>query len=93
MGTEQQTVGPDTSDIALVAERVARHAPCPVLIAVVIARFVGGSGFAAGQELEIEARIGNGGSAISRSGDPFGVARVKAGAKGRVSIEINQLKP
>jgi nucleotide-binding universal stress UspA family protein len=26
-------VGPDRSDVALVAERVARHAPCPVLIA------------------------------------------------------------
>ena len=54
---------------------------------------VGGSGFTAGQELEIEARVGNGGSAISRSGDPFGTVRVKAGAKARTSIEINQLKP
>jgi cytochrome c-type biogenesis protein CcmH len=52
-----------------------------------------GSGFTAGQEIEIEARIANGGSAISRSGDPYGVARVKAGAGGRATIDISQLKP
>ncbi|MEO6186998.1 MAG: hypothetical protein ABIP38_13890, partial [Steroidobacteraceae bacterium] len=52
-----------------------------------------GSGFTAGEEIEIEARIANGGSAISRSGDPYGVARVKAGAGGRTTIEISQLKP
>ncbi|MEO6080687.1 MAG: hypothetical protein ABIQ86_13050 [Steroidobacteraceae bacterium] len=52
-----------------------------------------GNGFTAGQELEIEARVGNGGGAISASGDPFGVVRVKAGTKDRASIEINQLKP
>ena len=54
---------------------------------------IAGTGFAAGQEIEIEARIANGGSAISRSGDPFGTARLKAGAGSRVTIEINQLKP
>jgi cytochrome c-type biogenesis protein CcmH len=52
-----------------------------------------GTGFTAGQEIEIEARIANGGSAISRSGDPFGTARVKAGQSQRIAIEINQLKP
>ena len=54
---------------------------------------VAGTGFTAGQELEIEARVANGGSAISRSGDPYGVVRVKAGGTTRVAIEINQLKP
>jgi cytochrome c-type biogenesis protein CcmH len=54
---------------------------------------IAGTGFAAGQELEIEARVANGGSAISRSGDPFGTVRVKAGGKTRVNIEINQVKP
>ncbi|HUG73949.1 MAG TPA: hypothetical protein VMK82_11030, partial [Steroidobacteraceae bacterium] len=52
-----------------------------------------GSGFAAGQELEIEARIANGGDATSRAGDPFGVIRVTAGSGQRASIEIGQLKP
>jgi cytochrome c-type biogenesis protein CcmH len=54
---------------------------------------IAGTGFAAGQEIEIEARIANGGSAISRSGDPFGTVTLKAGASTRVTIEINQLKP
>lgn len=52
-----------------------------------------GTGFSAGQEIEIEARIANGGSAISRSGDPFGIVRIKAGQPQRTAIEINQLKP
>lgn len=52
-----------------------------------------GSGFSAGQEIEIEARIANGGGAISRSGDPFGVVRLKAGARDRASVQINQFKP
>ena len=46
-----------------------------------------------GQELEIEARVANGGSAISRSGDPFGVVRIKAGNGPRAAIDISQLKP
>jgi cytochrome c-type biogenesis protein CcmH len=54
---------------------------------------IAGTGFAAGQEIEIEARIANGGSAISRSGDPFGTVTLKAGASARATIEINQLKP
>jgi cytochrome c-type biogenesis protein CcmH len=54
---------------------------------------IAGTGFAAGQEIEVEARVGNGGSAISAPGDPFGVVRVKAGAGGRAALEIKQLKP
>lgn len=54
---------------------------------------MGGSGFAAGQELEIEARIANGGDATPRAGDPFGVIRVTVGSAQRATIEIGQLKP
>jgi cytochrome c-type biogenesis protein CcmH len=54
---------------------------------------IAGSGFTAGQEIELEARVANGGSAISRTGDPFGVVTVKAGSGVRVTIEINQVKP
>jgi cytochrome c-type biogenesis protein CcmH len=54
---------------------------------------IAGSGFTAGQEIEVEARIANGGSAISRSGDPFGVVTLKAGAGARATVEINQVKP
>jgi cytochrome c-type biogenesis protein CcmH len=54
---------------------------------------VAGTGFTAGQEIEIEARVANGGGAISVTGDPFGTVRVKAGGAARTSLEINQLKP
>jgi hypothetical protein len=54
---------------------------------------VAGTGFAAGQEIEIEARVANGGGAISASGDPFGTVRLKAGEGARATVEINQLKP
>ena len=54
---------------------------------------VAGNGFTAGQDIEIEARVANGGGAISVSGDPFGTVRVKAGQGGRASVEISQLKP
>jgi hypothetical protein len=54
---------------------------------------MGGSGFKAGQEVEIEARISLGGGANSQSGDPFGTVRVKAGASARTALEISQLKP
>ncbi len=54
---------------------------------------MGGSGIKAGQEIEIEARIANGGGALSKTGDPFGTLRVKAGEKSRATLEINQLKP
>ncbi len=54
---------------------------------------IAGSGFAAGQEIEVEARVANGGSAISQSGDPFGTVRLKAGVGARATVEINQVKP
>jgi len=52
-----------------------------------------GTGFASGQELEITARISNGGSAMSTAGDPFGSIRVKAGGAGVSRIVIDQLTP
>jgi cytochrome c-type biogenesis protein CcmH len=54
---------------------------------------MGGTGFKAGQDLEIEARIAYGGGANSQSGDAFGTVRLKAGSGSRTSIEIDQLKP
>jgi cytochrome c-type biogenesis protein CcmH len=83
---------PGQRGMPLVAKRLEARFPQQVELLSTDAA-MGGSGFTAGQELEIEARVANGGSAISRSGDPFGVVRVKAGAKGPFSIEINQLKP
>jgi cytochrome c-type biogenesis protein CcmH len=54
---------------------------------------MGGSGFAVGQEIEVEARVANGGGALSTTGDPYGTVRLKAGGATRASLEINQLKP
>ncbi len=54
---------------------------------------MGGSGFAVGQELEVEARIANSGGAISATGDPFGSTTIKAGEGGRINILIDKLKP
>jgi cytochrome c-type biogenesis protein CcmH len=51
------------------------------------------SAFTAGQELEIQAHVSSSGDAISRTGDPFGTVRVKAGSGERAVIEINQLRP
>jgi cytochrome c-type biogenesis protein CcmH len=53
----------------------------------------GNAAFTAGQELDVEARVANTGGAISRSGDPFGAVRIKAGSGQRTAIEINQLRP
>jgi cytochrome c-type biogenesis protein CcmH len=52
-----------------------------------------GGGFTPGQELEIEARVANGGSAMSRSGDPFGTVKLRVGAGKVTALDINQLKP
>ena len=54
---------------------------------------MGGAGFKAGQEIEIEARISLDGGADSKTGDPYGTVRLKAGAGTRATLEIGQLKP
>jgi cytochrome c-type biogenesis protein CcmH len=57
---------------------------------------IAGRGFAAGQEVEITARIANGGSASPRPGDPVGVVRhkVAAGAaSNRIDLRIGSLTP
>ncbi len=54
---------------------------------------MGGSGFSAGEELEVTARVANGGGAISKPGDPFGMVRLKAGAKSVTIVPIEKLTP
>lgn len=83
---------PDQAGPPLAAKRLDASFPQDVELLSTDA-MIAGSGFAAGQQLEIEARIANGGSAISRSGDPFGVVRVTAGEADRTGIQISQLKP
>lgn len=83
---------PDQPGPPLAARRLTASFPLDVELQGSDA-MVAGQGFGAGQELEIEARVANGGSAGVRSGDPFGTARVKVGQGGRITIEISQLKP
>ena len=76
----------------LAARRLDAHFPQDVELRSTDA-MLSGAGFAAGQELEITARISNGGSAMSTAGDPFGSIRVKAGGAGVSKIVIDQLTP
>jgi cytochrome c-type biogenesis protein CcmH len=76
----------------LAARRLDAHFPQDVELRSTDA-MLSGAGFAAGQELEITARISNGGSAMSTTGDPFGSIRVKAGGTGVSKIVIDQLTP
>lgn len=88
-----------------VMARIPGQAGAPVAVQLLEARFpqdvdlrntdalMGGAGFKAGQEIEIEARISLDGGANSKSGDPYGTVRVKAGEDTRTTLEIDQLKP
>ena len=52
-----------------------------------------GTGFVAGQQIEIVARVSNAGGAIARSGDPFGSALVTVGKGGTIAVNIDKLTP
>jgi cytochrome c-type biogenesis protein CcmH len=77
----------------LAAQRLEAKFPLEATLSSTDAMIPGASGFQAGQEIEVEARVGNGGSAISASGDPYGVVRLKAGQSARIEIRIDKLKP
>lgn len=77
----------------LAAKRLEATFPQEVELLSTDGMMPGAASFTAGQQLEIEARIANGGSANSRSGDPFGTILVTAGEERRLAVEISQLKP
>jgi cytochrome c-type biogenesis protein CcmH len=54
---------------------------------------VTGRAFAAGQDVEVVARIGRSGSAIAHSGDPFGAVGYHVGRDGVVDVIIDRLTP
>jgi cytochrome c-type biogenesis protein CcmH len=95
---------PATARLFVMA-RVPGQAGPPVAVQLLEPRFpqdvdlrntdalMGGAGFKAGQEIEIEARISLDGGANSKTGDPYGTVRQKAGAGSRATLEIGQLKP
>lgn len=55
---------------------------------------IAGRGLTAGQEVEITARVANGGTASASKGDPVGTVRHKVGATGaRLALTIDSLTP
>ena len=52
-----------------------------------------GTGFAVGQQIEVVARVANGGGAIARSGDPVGSVRVTVGQGGTIALRIDSITP
>lgn len=76
----------------LAARRLTASFPQDVVLKSTDA-MISGTGFTVGQELEITARVSNGGSAMPTSGDPFGTVRIKVGAAGVVAIVMDQVTP
>lgn len=52
-----------------------------------------GTGFVAGQQVEVVARVANGGGAIARSGDPVGSVQVTVGQGGTIALRIDSITP
>ncbi len=76
----------------LAAKRLTASFPQDVVLKSTDA-MISGTGFSVGQELEITARVSNGGSAMPTAGDPFGTVRIKVGTAGVVAIVMDQLAP
>jgi cytochrome c-type biogenesis protein CcmH len=80
----------------LAAKRLEARFPQDVDLSAADA-MIAGSGFSAGQEIEITARVSNGGSAAARPGDPVGTLRHRvpaAQADGkRFDLKIAKLTP
>jgi cytochrome c-type biogenesis protein CcmH len=83
---------PERRGPPLAAKRLEATFPQDVQLASTDA-MIAGNGFTAGQEVEVVARIANGGGAIAKSGDPVGTAKVRAGQGGRIDIVIDRLTP
>ncbi len=76
----------------LAAKRLEARFPQDVQLASTDA-MIAGSGFTAGQQVEVVARVANGGGAIAKPGDPVGSATIRAGQGGRIEIVIDRLTP
>jgi cytochrome c-type biogenesis protein CcmH len=76
----------------LAAKRLAATFPQEVTLLASDA-MLAGTGFTVGQQIEIVARVSNGGGAIGRTGDPFGSAVVTVGKGGTIAVTIDKLTP
>ncbi|HYM44193.1 MAG TPA: hypothetical protein VET46_15655 [Steroidobacteraceae bacterium] len=54
---------------------------------------IAGRGFAAGQQVEVVARIARSGNPVGASGDPFGMVSYKVGKDGLVALVIDHITP
>jgi cytochrome c-type biogenesis protein CcmH len=76
----------------LAVKRLQSHFPQRVALTP-LDSMVPGRAFAAGQNVEVVARIARSGSPIGATGDPFGKVTYRVGTDGLVSLVINRLTP
>jgi len=76
----------------LAVKRLESHFPQSVALSPADS-MVPGRAFAAGQSVQVVARIARSGTPIAVSGDPFGEVTYRVGQDGLVSLVINRLTP
>ena len=76
----------------LAVKRLASHFPQDVALTPSDS-MVPGRAFAAGQSVQVVARIARSGSPVASSGDPFGEVTYQVGRDGLVSLVIDRLTP
>jgi hypothetical protein len=76
----------------LAVKRLDSHFPQSVALSPADS-MVPGRAFAAGQNVQVVARIARSGSPIAASGDPFGEVTYHVGRDGLVSLVIDRLTP
>ena len=76
----------------LAVKRLESHFPQSVALSPSDS-MIPGRAFAAGQSVQVVARIARSGSPVGASGDPFGEITYQVGRDGLVSLVINQLTP
>ena len=76
----------------LAVKRLDSHFPQSVALSPADS-MVPGRAFAAGQNVQVVARIARSGSPIAASGDPFGEVTYRVGQEGAVSLVIDRLTP
>jgi cytochrome c-type biogenesis protein CcmH len=76
----------------LAVKRLESHFPQSVALSAADS-MVPGRAFAAGQSVQVVARIARSGTPVAASGDPFGEITYKVGTDGVVSLVIDRLTP
>jgi len=77
----------------LAAKRLESHFPQSVTLTPRDAVIQGGRSFAAGQSVQVVARIARSGSPMGASGDPYGEITYRVGQDGSASLVIDRVTP